>query len=91
MATVKKFAYSSVSPYSEVLGRVRAEFMEMPGLQLTARQAQCLFGLDPATCDAVLADLQDAKFLTRTQKGLFAMAEIRLVSIGRSGKLAGSY
>jgi hypothetical protein len=65
--------------------------MEMPGLQLTARQAQCLFGLDPETCGAVLGDLQDAKFLTRTQKGLFAMVEIRLVSIGRSGKLAASY
>ena len=91
MATVENHAYPSVSPYADVLGRVRAEFMEMPGLQLTARQAQCLFGLDPDTCAAVLADLQDARFLARTQKGLFAMAEIRLDSIGSSRKVAASY
>jgi hypothetical protein len=86
---VKKLAYPSVSPYSEVLGRVRAEFMEMPGLQLTVRQAQCLFGLDANTCHTVLADLQDAQFLTCTEKGLFAMAKIDL-SAGRSGKLDAS-
>ena len=45
----------------------------MPGLRLTAPQAQCLFGLDAETCDAVLAMLLDAKFLFRTQTGLFAM------------------
>ncbi len=45
----------------------------MPGLRLTAPQAQCLFGLDAETCDAVLATLLDAKFLIRTHTGLFAM------------------
>ena len=45
----------------------------MPGLRLTAPQAQCLFGLDSETWDAVLAALLDAKFLSRTHNGQFAM------------------
>jgi hypothetical protein len=49
----------------------------MPGLRLTAPQAQCLFGLDSETWDAVLAALLDAKFLSRTHNGLFAMAPIQ--------------
>ena len=60
----------------ELLRRVRAEYLEMPGLRLTAPQARCLFGLDSETCDAVLATLLDAKFLIRTKTGLFAMAAI---------------
>ena len=60
-------------PSAELLRRIRAEYLEMPGLRLTAPQAQCLFGLDAETCDAVLAMLLDAKFLCRTPTGLFAM------------------
>jgi hypothetical protein len=59
---------------SALLLRIRAEYLEMPGLWLTAPQAQCLFGLDSETCDAVLAALLDAKFLSRTHNDLFAMA-----------------
>jgi hypothetical protein len=60
-------------PSVELLRRIRAEYLEMPGLHLTAQQAQRLFGLEAETCDAVLATLLDAKFLIRTQSGLFAM------------------
>ena len=58
----------------DLLRRVRAEYLEMPGLRLTAQQAQCLFGLDPESCDAVLGTLLDTKFLTRSSTGLFALA-----------------
>lgn len=58
-----------------LLGRIRAEYMEMPGLRLTARQAQCLFGLDGATCAQALAALEDAQFLTFTRSGFFARAD----------------
>jgi hypothetical protein len=68
--------YSNASS-AELLHRIRAEYREMPGLQLTAPQAQCLFGLDSKTWDAVLAALLDAKFLSRTHNGQFAMAEIQ--------------
>jgi hypothetical protein len=60
-------------PSAELVHRIRAEYLEMPGLCLSAPQAQCLFGLDAETCDAVLATLLDAKFLVRTHTGLFAM------------------
>jgi hypothetical protein len=66
---------SRLSP--ELIRRVRGEYLEMPGLRLTTRQAQCLFGLDTETCEAILAELQDAKFLTRTHGGLFMVREAK--------------
>ena len=62
---------------SALLRRIRAEYLEMPGLRLTASQAQRLFGLDSETWDAALAALLDAKFLSRTHNGLFAMPAIQ--------------
>ena len=47
----------------EVLRRVQGEFMEMPGLRLTEAQARRLWGLDEASCVALLGALVDAKFL----------------------------
>ena len=61
---------------AELLRRIRAEYLEMPGLRLTAPQAQCLFGLDSETWEGVLAALLDARFLPRTHTGLFAMAAL---------------
>ena len=47
----------------EVIQRVRAEYLEMPGLRLTAPQVQRLCGIDRATCDQVLDALVSANFL----------------------------
>src|SRR5437016_1950584 len=47
----------------EVLRRVQGEFLEMPGLRLTVAQARRLWGLDAASCDALLAALIDSGFL----------------------------
>jgi hypothetical protein len=52
---------------AEALARVRAEFIEMPGLQLTVEQAARLWACDRALCNAVLAALVDARFLVRTR------------------------
>jgi hypothetical protein len=54
---------------------IRAEYFESPGLHLTRREVQRLWGLDPATCEAILAALIDARFLKRTQHGTYARAE----------------
>ena len=59
----------------DVLRRVRGEYIEMPGLRLTTAQAQRLWGLDRASCDALLAALVDAKFLSRTRDGAFVRSE----------------
>jgi hypothetical protein len=54
---------------TDIITRIRAEYMEMPGLCLTARQAQRLWGVDPLTCDAILAALTDAGYLRTTPRG----------------------
>ena len=69
---------------SAVLRRIRAEYLEMPGLRLTAAQARCLFGLDSETLDPVLAALVDAKFLSQTHNGIFAIASTTGVATGRT-------
>jgi hypothetical protein len=55
----------------DVLQRIQGEYLEMPGLRLTAAQAQRLWGLERGTCDALLGALVDAKFLSQTRDGSF--------------------
>ena len=55
----------------DVLQRIQGEFSEMPGLRLTAAQAQRLWGLERAVCDKLLGALVDAKFLSQTRDGAF--------------------
>ena len=54
-----------------LIGRVRAEYLEMPGLCLTIHQVQRLWGLERRTCEALLKSLIDSGFLLRTDRGLF--------------------
>jgi hypothetical protein len=53
---------------SEMLRRIQAEFLEMPGLRLTEAQASRLWGLDSIVC---LQALIDARFLLRARDGTF--------------------
>jgi len=57
------------------LRRVRGEYLEMPGLRLTAPQAQRLWGMDREACQALLGALVDAKFLYRTPDGAFIRSQ----------------
>jgi hypothetical protein len=50
-------------PHNTMLKRVRAEYLEMPGLRLTLEQAQRLCGLERALCKMVLDALVDERFL----------------------------
>jgi len=59
----------------EVIRRVQGEFLEMPGLRVTEAQARRLWGLDAASCDALLGALVDAKFLFKTRDGAFMRVE----------------
>jgi len=58
--------------HTRIIERIRGEFLEMPGLRLTATQAQRLCGVEPALCKTVLDALVDAKFLSVTAAGLYA-------------------
>jgi hypothetical protein len=59
----------------DALQRVQGEYMEMPGLRLTIAQAQRLWGLDRAVCDALLGALVETKFLFRTRDGAFIRSD----------------
>jgi hypothetical protein len=62
-----------VSVDDDMLKRIEGEYLEMPGLQLTCEQAQRLWHIDRAECEALLGTLVAAGFLTRTPAGNFAM------------------
>ena len=51
--------------------RIRAEYIEMPGLSLTFWQAMRLWNLDAPMCRAVLDVLVKSGFLTETRQGAF--------------------
>ena len=59
----------------DVVRRVKGEFLEMPGLRLTEPQARRLWGLDAASCGALLRTLVEAKCLFRTRDGAFMRVE----------------
>jgi hypothetical protein len=54
------------------LQRLRGEFLEMPGLQLTLRQIQRFCGIEEHECKAALDALVRAKFLCLKRDGTYA-------------------
>jgi hypothetical protein len=58
-----------------LLHRVRGEFAEMPGLRLTVGQAARLWGLERATCEAVIDALIGSSFLRLTTAGVVMRAD----------------
>ena len=68
-------------PEEDIVRRVQCEFLEMPGLRLTEKQAGRLWGLDPPYCSAVLCSLVDAGFLSRTRDGAYVRVD-RATSAG---------
>ena len=49
----------------QILCRACSEYLEMPGLRLTCKQAQRLWGLDESTCTQLLEFLVENRFLHR--------------------------
>ena len=54
--------------FAIVVDRVRSEFIEMPGMELTMSQATRLWNLGPDDCRDVLDSLVDAGFLRWTPR-----------------------
>jgi hypothetical protein len=50
--------------HENIVERIRAEYLEMPGLRLTEEQARRLCGLERAVCHDVLDALVKARFLS---------------------------
>jgi hypothetical protein len=55
----------------DIQTRLRAEFVEMPDLRLTAAQVQRLCGVEGTACHLVLRSLVEAKFLSLTPDGAY--------------------
>ena len=51
--------------------RIREEFGEAPGLQITVEEGVRFWALDAETCAMVLSALHNAGFLVRTQDGRY--------------------
>ncbi len=57
------------SRVTDLVGLIRAEYDEMPGLCLTRAQVQRLWLLEPEACDNVLRALLDAGYLRLSTRG----------------------
>jgi hypothetical protein len=55
----------------QILQRIRAEYLEMPGLTLKPEQVQRLCGVDRSLCEAVLAMLVETGFLSIRPDGAY--------------------
>jgi hypothetical protein len=62
-------------PIHALVDRIRGEFIEMPGLQLTVAEAARLWGLDMKACQHVVEALVAASFLRWTAAGKIIRAE----------------
>jgi hypothetical protein len=58
-----------------VLDRIRAEYLEMPGLRVNAAPARRLWGLEAVACEQALEVLQDVEFLKRLADGTFVRSD----------------
>ena len=69
------------APEGPLIGRVRAEYREMPGLCLTVPQACRLWQIDATTCTRILDVLVVERFLRRTPSGTFIAAALTHQSV----------
>jgi hypothetical protein len=76
MASRKSRRDGGIAPRIDILvARVRGEYREMPGLQLTLAQACRLWQMDVATCQMVLDQLVGERFLRKTNNGAYTEME----------------
>jgi hypothetical protein len=61
----------------DVLQRICSEYLEMPGLRLTVKQASRFWGLDQHTCVRSLEYLVQAGFLARVGQDMYRLSEGR--------------
>jgi hypothetical protein len=70
-----RLALPACMDLGSMVERVRGEFNEMPGLQLTEAQAARLWGLEPGACRRVVKELVDSEFLRWTPSGRITRAQ----------------
>jgi hypothetical protein len=75
---------TAVAP--QILQRIRAEYLDMPGLSLSPEQVQRLCGVDSALCASVLEALVEIGFLSRRSDGAYARDRNPDISRARQAK-----
>jgi hypothetical protein len=74
------------SYFEQSLERIRAEYLEMPGLCLTLEQMLRLSGVERTVCQMVLDSLVDAKFLNLKPNGGYARLTDEAIHRSRAAK-----
>ena len=64
---------TSMGVPQQILERIRAEYLEMPGLTLKAEQVARLCGVDRTLCAVALQALVDAKVLSVRTDGAYRL------------------
>ncbi len=62
---------------ADCVQRIRAEYLDLPGLSLTAAQAQRLWNLDSETCGLALDMMIRETFLRRTPQAQYVRGDRR--------------
>ena len=75
---------NQIAPH--VLQRIRAEYLEMPGLTLRPEQVQRLCGLDGSLCHSVLEALVESGFLAMRPDGAYGRYRHPDISRARPAK-----
>ena len=68
--TARRMAVMMAS--EDMLVRLRAEFLEMPGMRLTSEQVQRFCGIEPRLCQLLLDQLVKTQFLCLKSRGQYA-------------------
>ena len=66
----------AVANYCDWLRIIQSEYLEMPGLHLSKRQAQRLWNLDADTADTVFEALEAARVLRRMPNEIYIRADL---------------
>ena len=66
--------YALTADLAPAIRRAKADFLEMPGLRLTAAEGTRLWGLELPECEIVLRRLVEMGFLVRTNRATFSRA-----------------
>ena len=62
-------------PHNALLTRIRSEYLEMPGLQLTLPQAQRLCGVEQGVCRVIFETLVHERFLSMKSDGSYVRSD----------------
>ena len=70
----------------QLVQRIRAEYLEMPGIALRPEQVQRLCGVDSTVCQSVLEALVESGFLSRRADGAYGRDRSPDISRARQAK-----